>query len=194
MATLPSDLQQILDEIDQSDRAADSLVAGLTEEQLHWQPENGRAWSIAQCLEHLATMNVVYGGAVRTGIDSARASGSTRRGAGTLGFFGARWVRAMEPPVKQRMRSPGSTRPSSGLPREEVLRRYHAAHVMVREMVRDAATIDVNRATFRNPFIRLIRVRVVTGLHVIPAHDRRHLWQAEQVRKRPDFPGAARPH
>ncbi|MEX2663206.1 MAG: hypothetical protein WD227_14850 [Vicinamibacterales bacterium] len=39
----------------------------------------------------------------------------------------------------------------------------------------------MNRATFQNPFIPVIRMRVSTGLHVVAAHDRRHLWQAEQV-------------
>ena len=191
MGSLPPDLEKIFDEIDASDRAADAIVDGLSDEQLHWQPENGRSWSIAQCLEHLAAMNVVYGGAVRTGIDRARARGSTRRDPGRLGFFGGRWARSMEPPVKRRMPAPAPSRPGSGLPREEVLRRYHEAHVMVRGLIRDAASIDINRATFKNPFVPLIRVRVVTGLHVIAAHDRRHLWQAEQVKKRRNFPGAA---
>jgi hypothetical protein len=41
----------------------------------------------------------------------------------------------------------------------------------------------VNGATFTNPFIKFVRVSVATGLNVIAAHDRRHLWQAEQVEK-----------
>ncbi len=45
-------------------------------------------------------------------------------------------------------------------------------------------------ATYQTPFFELLRVKVATGLPVLPAHDRRHLWQAERVRNRPDFPGA----
>jgi hypothetical protein len=33
-------------------------------------------------------------------------------------------------------------------------------------------------------------VRVATGLRVIVAHNRRHLWQAEQVKKHPQFPAS----
>jgi hypothetical protein len=35
---------------------------------------------------------------------------------------------------------------------------------------------------FPNPFIRGVRFSLATGLHVIAAHERRHLWQASRVR------------
>ena len=47
-APLPPDLQKILDDTDAAYRAGDAIVAGLTGEQLHWQPDGGKAWSIAQ--------------------------------------------------------------------------------------------------------------------------------------------------
>ena len=54
----------------------------------------------------------------------------------------------------------------------------------------DAAPIDVNRATFVNPFISIVRVRVGTAFHVIAAHERRHVWQADQVPNAPGFPSS----
>jgi len=185
---LPPDLQQVLDETDAADRAADALVAGLTDEQLHWQPDGGTAWSVAQCLEHLAATTELYAKAVRGAVDAARSSGWTRKNPAQPSFFGTRFIRSQEPPVKRRLRAPSTVRPSSGLPRDEVLRRYHAAHATFRQLILDAATIDINRATFKNPFFPLIRVKVATALRIIPAHDRRHLWQAEQVRNRAGFP------
>jgi hypothetical protein len=55
-------------------------------------------------------------------------------------------------------------------------------------LIRDAAEIDLTRATFQNPFIPIVRMRVATGLAILPAHDRRHLWQAEQVQLAPGYP------
>jgi diadenosine tetraphosphatase ApaH/serine/threonine PP2A family protein phosphatase len=66
--SLPPDLQKILDDVDAADRAGDAIVAGFTDEQLHWQPDDGKAWSIAQCLDHLAVINLLYGGAMRTAV------------------------------------------------------------------------------------------------------------------------------
>ena len=72
--------------------------------------------------------------------------------------------------------------------REEILGAYHDAHTFVRRLIASAAEVDINRATFPNPFLRIIRMRVSTALLTLAAHDRRHLWQAEQVRMAPGFP------
>lgn len=185
---LPSDLRTVLDAIDAADAEADSLAGPLTDEQFHWQPDAGTRWSVAQCLEHLATANDVYGAAMRRALDRARERGWSRRGPLSPGVFGRMFAASLEPPVKRRTRAPGTIRPRSGKSRSEILRHYHDAHDRIRALVHDAAGLDANRATFPNPFISLVRVKVATGFHVIAAHDRRHLWQAAQVISRPDFP------
>lgn len=188
MTRLPTDLETIIAEIDDADCAADRLVKDLSDAQFHWQPNGGRAWSIAQCLEHLATINRVYGSAIRSGVELARARGWKRQGPIAPTIFGRRFVASLEPPVRLRTRSPGKVRPGSHLKREDILRLYRDEHRNVRALVAECAEIDVNRATFSNPFLPILRVRVGTGLRVIPAHDRRHLWQAEQVRRAAGFP------
>ena len=188
---LPPDLQLILDDINAADRAADVITAACTEEQFHWRPRQGQGWSIGECLDHLATINVVYGDAIRGGIQNARARGWTRRAPAVPGFFGSLFVKSLEPPVTRRLRAPANTRPGSSKGRDEILAAYHAAHDHVRSLVSDAAEIDANRACFVNPFLHVLRVRVSTGLRVIAAHDRRHLWQAEQVRQTPGYPTRA---
>lgn len=189
---LPADLQGILDQLDEADRAADSFASSLTDEQFNWQPDGGRRWSVAQCLEHLAYTNTVYIDAIWKGITTAQDNRWERRGPIAPGFFGRRFVKSLEPPVKLRARAPGGIRPGSQMSRSEILRRFHEAHDRVRQVVRAAALVDANRATFANPFFTWARVKVSTGLHVIPAHDRRHLWQAEQVTLRPEFPRSVR--
>jgi len=191
MIPLPPDLQRILDDINAADRAADVIAAACSDEQFHWRPREGQGWSIGECLDHLATINVVYGNAIRQGIQNARTRGWTRRAAAAPGFFGSLFVKSLEPPVTRRLRAPANTRPGPQRSRDATLAAYHAAHEQIRAMVADAAEIDANRACFVNPFIRVLRVRVSTGLSVIAAHDRRHLWQAEQVRRAPGYPPTA---
>jgi hypothetical protein len=188
MNSVPADIQQILDQMDDAERTADAIAAGVSAGQFTWQPDGGGSWSIAQCLEHLATINVLYSAAIRPAVNAARERGWTRQGPLAPGPFGRWFIRHQEPPVKHRVKAPGSVRPGSGLSREEILRRYRESHVLVKQLARDAATIDANRATYPNPFLKVLRFKVATGLCVLPAHERRHLWQAERVRQRPDFP------
>jgi hypothetical protein len=42
-----------------NDQAAQAVAAGLTDEQLNWQPAQG-SWSVGQCLEHLCITNEAY--------------------------------------------------------------------------------------------------------------------------------------
>ena len=188
MTTLPHDLQSLLDQIDAADRVGAALAAGVTNQQFHWRPYEGRGWSIAQCLDHLAIMNRHYAGAVRTGVEDGRRRNVRRDRPGRPTFFGRWFVQSQEPPVKMKVKAPKVGRWPQNKPREEIMRAYHEAHDVVRQVIRDAADIDVNRVTFQNPFIPIIRMRVATGLAILPAHDRRHLWQAEQVKLAPGFP------
>jgi hypothetical protein len=59
---------------------------------------------------------------------------------------------------------------------------FLASQEAVRTFLRTYAGIDLAGTRFRNPFVRWIRFSLATGLHVIAAHERRHLWQAQRVR------------
>jgi hypothetical protein len=141
-----------------------------------------------RCLDHLATTNRLYGAAIRSGIAMARMHGWKRQGPIAPTTLGLRFIASLQPPVKRRVRAPSKIRPGSTLNRDEILRLYHHEHQNIRGMINDCADIDVNRAKFRNPFFPLCRVHVGTGLRINPAHDGRHLWQAEQVKKAEGFP------
>lgn len=180
---LRADLQEMLDALEAADREADSLAGPLGDEAFQWRPDGGRGWSVAQCLDHLATANEQYGARILRAIEEARAKNLTGGGPIAPGFFGRRFVASLEPPVRRRTRAPGAIQPRSTGSRADIMRAYHDAHDKLRGMVRSAADIDVNRASFQNPFLKYVRVRVGTGFRIIAAHDRRHLWQARQVIK-----------
>ena len=59
-------------------------------------------------------------------------------------------------------------------------------------VLRKAAGIDLNGTRFVNPFLSLIRFSMGSGFQIIAAHERRHLWQAKQVRGRAGFPQSSR--
>lgn len=180
---LPDDLQRLSDAMDAADAAADALAARVSDEQFFWQPDGGRRWSIALCLDHLAITNAIYGAAIRGAVDRARAAGWTPTGPGAPGFFGRKFIASLEPPVTRRSPSPGKIKPRPAAGRAEILQAFREAHDALRQTIADAAGVDINRATFRNPLFGLVRVKVATGLAIIAAHDRRHLWQAEQVER-----------
>ena len=136
---------------------------------------------MALCLDHLAIANDIYGRAIEGGLASARERGWRRRDPVTPGFLGRKFAESLEPPVKRRTSAPGKIKPQATRTRAEILAAYREAHDRIRGLIVEAADVDANRATFKNPFIGVVRMKVSSAFHVIAAHDRRHIWQAQQV-------------
>ena len=183
-SSLPADLQTVVDQIGNADRDARALLARLTEEQGTWRIQAG-SWSVAECLDHLATANDVYLRAMEPAAVRARAQGRRRRGPATPGLIGRWFVSTLEPPVKSRskLKAPQKIRPRSECSLADASARFFASQEKVRAFVREYAELDLARVRFVNPFVRGLRFSLATGLHVIAAHDRRHLLQAWRVRQ-----------
>ena len=179
--SLPADLQSIVDQISAVERRADEIAGALTEEQFQWQPDGGRRWSVAQCLDHLAAGAELYVKTLTPVIAKAKRRGVPRRGPAKPGFFGQKFVNSLEPPVKMRGKAPNKIQPRPKRTRDEILHAFREAHAAFRHLVAESADIDTNTVTFANPLITFVRMRVSTAFNVIPAHARRHLLQAENV-------------
>ncbi|HZD96403.1 MAG TPA: DinB family protein [Candidatus Sulfotelmatobacter sp.] len=178
--SLPGDLQSILNELDRTDQEARQIVSGLSEAQLNWQP-SGTAWSVAQCLDHLGQINSIYTRALCTAVRQASINAGVPRKPIHPGWFGRWFVNAIEPPPRKKIKSPLKGRPAAHMSGEEVLSAFVAAHNELRALIHEARELDLNRIRFKNPFISVLRFTVGTGMLIIGAHDRRHLWQARQV-------------
>ena len=178
------DIQALEQAFDAIDRDARALLDGLTEAQGIWRPAPA-AWSIAHCLDHLATANRVYLRAMEPPAERALQQGRLRRGPAVPGLIGGWFVRSLEPPVKPwfKMKAPKKIVPRPSPPPDDAVAQFFASQQEVTAFLRTYADIDLAGVLFPNPFIRGVRFSLATGLHVIAAHDRRHLWQAWNVRK-----------
>ena len=178
------DIQALEEAFDAVDRDAQALLEGLTEAQGVWRPQP-TSWSIAHCFDHLATANRVYRHAMEPPAERALQQGRRRRGPAVPGLIGGWFVRSLEPPVKPwfKMKAPKKIVPRPSPPTYDAVAQFFASQQEVRAFLRKYAEIDLAGVLFPNPFIRGVRFSLATGLHVIAAHDRRHLWQAWNVRK-----------
>jgi DinB superfamily len=191
-ASTPPDILALEDALNAAARDARALAAGLTEDEGAWRAEAG-SWSVAECLDHLAIANRVYLAAMRPSGERALAHGRRRRRPARPGLIGRWFVRSLEPPVAPRSRgkAPKLIRPRTSPALAEAAARFLASQDEVRTFLRTYADIDLAGVRFPNPFVRGVRFSLATGLHVIAAHERRHLWQAWRVRREAE--GAAAP-
>jgi len=154
----------------------------------------GTGWSVAQCLDHLAQSAALYTPALLEAVRKARVKASPRDAPKPIQppWLGRWFIRDLEPPPKRKFKSPKKARPATQqLNSANVLKAFLAAHDQVRAVIEEARELDLNRIRFRNPFLRFLPWTVGTGLLILGAHDRRHLWQAQQVLKAMQEPSAA---
>ena len=184
MANDESDIRALEEALRAIDADARRLLEGLTAEQGVWRGEP-TSWSVAQCLDHLATSNRVYLRAMQPAADDALRRGRRRRRPAVPGLIGGWFVRMMEPPAKplSKMRAPKKIVPRESPSLQDAAREFLASQDDVRAFLRAYADIDLAGVRFVNPFAPAIRFSLSTGLHVLVAHDRRHLWQAWNVRR-----------
>ena len=179
---LPPDLLALDAEFAAVERDARALAGGLSESEGAWRA-GASSWSVAECLDHLASANRAYLAAMRPAAARAASQGRRRRGPARPGLFGRWFVRSLEPPVRLKGKAPKAIRPRNAPTLSDAMASFLAAHDDVRGFVRRYRDIDMAGVRFRNPFVRGLRFSVATGLHVIAAHERRHLWQARRVRE-----------
>jgi hypothetical protein len=181
---VPDDIRALETAYDEAEADARALVAGLSDQHGTWRaaPES---WSVAECLDHLATANRDYLAAMRPPAERALAAGRRRTRPALPGLIGGWFVKSLEPPVKPLIKAKAAKhiQPRSSPPLADAMEQFLASQDEVRAFLRAFADIDLAGVRFPNPIVRGIRFSLATGLHVIPAHERRHLWQAWRVRK-----------
>jgi hypothetical protein len=180
---VPPEVEALEHALDAAERDARSLASGLTNERGAWRAAAG-SWSVAQCLDHLATANRVYLRAMQPAAERALTDGRRRRRPALPGLVGGWFVRSLEPPVSPRFRTRAAAaiQPRPAPPLDDALGEFLASQDEVRSFLRRFQEIDLAGVRFPNPFIRGVRFSLATGLHAIAAHERRHLWQAWRIK------------
>lgn len=169
-------------------REAAALVAGMSDAQLNWKPSPA-SWSVGQCLMHLARGTDAVLPAIDRAISKAKEKDWPRpAGPIRFGWMARMMVKSMEPPPKRIMKTwPMFEPPTESLRRDDVVQALNAARDRILERTRQAETVNYRKAIVVSPVSWLIRIPLGGYLAFLAAHDRRHLYQAQQVKAAPGF-------
>jgi hypothetical protein len=189
---MSEDLAILIAEMDANVSHLESIAVGLSREQFNWRPEAGR-WSIGECVSHLNIVNAGDLTPLRTAIESGRARGLTGSGPFSYGFFTQKFIAGMDVPVKKKFKAPKSYLPPDNAEPRSAIAEYARVSAELRKLAVSANGLDLARVKTEMPALpRPLRlfVKIALGarLTLLTTHDRRHLWQAEQVRRHGDFP------
>jgi hypothetical protein len=166
-----------------------AIVADLTPEQFTWRPAPDR-WSIGECFDHLNLTAAAFVPAIDAAISDARARGLRADGPFVYPLLERLFVTSNEPPPKRRFRAFKAYRPGRRPAPEDVMKAFAEWQERLADRVRAADGLDLRRARRRSPILPLVKWSLGTMLALVLAHERRHIWQARQVRNDKRFPEA----
>lgn len=181
------ELEGYLEQIRYIRQDINALVANLDTPQFNWRPAADR-WSIAECFDHLNLTAAAVVPAMDAAIADARARGLQSSGPFVYPLLERLFVTSNEPPARRRFRTFKAYRPTGQKTPPEVIDAFVQWQDRLTERVHAADGLDLRRARRRSPILPLFTWSLGTMFAVMLAHERRHIYQARQVRNDRQFP------
>lgn len=173
-------LQVIADEL----RAAQARLHRLAESvpREHWptRPAPGR-WSAAECVAHLNLTAIAFRAPVQRALEEGRRRGRTVRGRYRRDPIGWLLWRTMPPPVRFKVKTASPFVPQASRPLEELVVEFDRLQEEQLAWVKDADGLPAGRLWTPSPFNPRVKYNLYSCLSILPRHQERHLWQAEQA-------------
>jgi hypothetical protein len=178
---LPTKLAAICDELYQTTTRLHRLVDTLDEWLWGRSPAVGK-WSAARCIEHLNLTSQAYLPVLRAAFKDARAQGLLAKDPSfRLDFWGWLVFQSVEPSSRFRTKTPDAFVPPTIEPKEKVVAEFDALQRELVAVLEEGADLDLGRIKIVSPFKASVKYSAYSAFRLIPAHQRRHLGQAEQV-------------
>jgi hypothetical protein len=172
-------LDAVLDQVESVTRKTRGLVAGRSVAHLTTRL-TPTSWSVAQCLDHLALTTTAVLPAISEAI--VRAPRLTTNRALKTGALTRLFLRKLEPPYRLRL-----SVHSSFVPRQQDFNSawdvFEESQAQLTKTMRAAIGLAIDEVIVESPVYARLSYNVYGALRMLAAHQRRHLWQIEQILK-----------
>ena len=145
-------------------------------------PDRG-GWSVGQCVMHLNKSTEGFLPRLDTAIGEGRRKHLTGTGPFRRDFPGWLLCRLVEPPYRIKVKTPAEFDPQQVDSAEIVMKTWKQLQSELCVRIAAADGIALDKVKVVSPFVGSVKYNLLTAFMVIPAHQRRHIWQAEQVIK-----------
>ncbi|MGZ7039553.1 MAG: DinB family protein [Thermoanaerobaculia bacterium] len=167
-------------ELNDATRRARLLVERTDGRVFTVRPEPKR-WSAAECISHLTLTGQAFVPIIQGAIFGAKKSGSKPKRRMRMDVVGGlvRWV--MEPPVRRHLRTAAPFVPRAARPKAEAFAEFASLQSQLMYEALEASEIDFGSVMVVSAFNRRVHYSLYSAFRIIAAHERRHLWQAENA-------------
>lgn len=173
-------LEDVEAELSEATSRAWQLVR-TTDGRLFTVRPSAREWSAAECLAHLSLSTEEFLPVLQKAIQDAREKGWTSTRKPKMDVFGRAFRWFLEPPIRKRVKTAGRFVPRSARAKAEAFGEFAALQSKLVDALHAADGLDLRKIRINSPFDRRVKFNLYSAFRILVAHQRRHLWQAEQA-------------
>jgi len=138
-------------------------------------------WSMGECVAHLNLTSKAFVPLVEAALTEGRALPRHAGGPYRRNFTGWLLWRFSGPAPRQRVKTAAPFIPSGQQPLAQLLAEFDAWHARQLEYTRAADGFALEKVRIVSPFNAGVKYNLYACLTILPRHEHRHVWQAEQV-------------
>jgi hypothetical protein len=172
-------LETVLSQVESATLRARTLVAGRSQADLTLSLDS-TSWSVAQCLDHLAQTTNAFIPALSAAITSSPRLTANR--ALRTGVLTRLFIRNLEPPYRLRFKVLSPLAPRR-LDFNSAWVAFEQSQAQLAKTIQFAIGLAVDKVRVESPVYARFSYNVYGALRMLAAHERRHLWQIEQILK-----------
>lgn len=173
-------IEALLRQLSDATARAERLAGAATPQKLAARP-SPTSWSAAECLAHLTLTTDAYLPLLDAALAAAPPGTVAHDHRYAPGFIGGLLAWSLEPPYRMKTKTGPSFVPGPPADANAVLAQFLAGQAELKQRLIACDGKDLNRMMVRSPFNQKLRYNVYAALLSLLAHQRRHLWQAEQT-------------
>lgn len=187
MQHLLPELQSYLEQLAVIDHRVQTLLDGITEQQLNWRPAPER-WSVGECVDHLTVTGTRLLERIEPAIANAKLARRLSDGPFRYGPINRWFIQTLDEKAAKKIKTFPIYAPSASNNKEQVADEFSRFHRRLSGAIQSANGVDLKSTKVRSPAVRLLNLSLGAWFAATLAHERRHLAQASGVMQEPGFP------
>jgi hypothetical protein len=118
---------------------------------------------------------------IEQSIEEGRKRGLTTTKKPSMDLLGRvlRWF--LEPPIRKRMATSAPFVPKAVRTKADAFGEFSSLQSKLIDLLHQAGGLDLGKLKIVSPFDKRVRYNLYSAFMIVVAHQRRHLWQAEQA-------------